>query len=553
MTATGEATEHGVSAPRSMQAASSLEHRRLRAPRGDREILAIPPLNAVHDLLAHVDRRARCQYDVQGRSLCDLSALARQELLTAARQYTGGYRNVGGNLAADRILIAGHQPQLFHPGVWFKNFALGSLARRHNACAVNLVIDSDTLKDASLRVPGGSVREPVQRIIAFDDSTREIPFARRSIRNRKLFEDFGRAAGEWLRPLVHDPLLHDYWPRVIDRGLETDNLGECLAQARHQLEGEWGNDTLELPQSRVCRFEAYYWFVAHVLAELPRFVKVYNETVVAYRRLHGIRSANHPVPQLAVNGQWLEAPFWLMSDDRPDRRHLFVRRRNTELVLSDRQGTEAAIPLGRDADAARAVAALAGLAERGILIQTRALTTTLFARLFLGDVFIHGIGGGKYDQLTDELTQRFFLLQPPPFMVLSATVYLPVTGLNVGADDAASLQQELRGLEFHPEHYVDLRNLAADDATQVNELVATKRRWIETPQTRDNARQRCRAIRGANESLQTWLDEPRRRLLALREEAALATRADSILHWREYAFCLYPAATLREFFASAAT
>ena len=44
------------------------------------------------------------------------------------------------------IFLAGHQPELFHPGVWFKNFALGDLARRYQATAVNLVIDSDTVK-----------------------------------------------------------------------------------------------------------------------------------------------------------------------------------------------------------------------------------------------------------------------------------------------------------------------------------------------------------------------------------------------------------------------
>ena len=26
------------------------------------------------------------------------------------------------------LFLAGHQPQMFHPGVWYKNFALGELA-----------------------------------------------------------------------------------------------------------------------------------------------------------------------------------------------------------------------------------------------------------------------------------------------------------------------------------------------------------------------------------------------------------------------------------------
>ncbi|OYV85076.1 MAG: hypothetical protein B7Z73_14265, partial [Planctomycetia bacterium 21-64-5] len=375
MSLTGDAPTRGTPAGESdgsPPAPSALAHQRLRAPRGDREVLAIPPMQSVGALLATVDRSARCDYDVQGRSLCDLSSLARRELLASAQHYTSTYRDVPAIEAGDRILLAGHQPQLFHPGVWFKNFALAALARSSQATAVNLVIDTDTLKDTTLRVPGGSVDEPVARLIPFDDATGEVPFARRSIRNRRVFEGFGRTAADWLRPLIDQPLLDAFWPKVVARSRETSNLGECLSQARHRLEGEWGNATLELPQSRVCRFESFHWFVAHVLAHLPRFVTVYNEVVVTYRQLHGIRSANHPVPDLTREGDWLEAPFWLASDERSDRRHLFARRRGHEMVLSDRYGLEVAVPLAAERDADGAVEALAKLAEQGLQLQTRA-------------------------------------------------------------------------------------------------------------------------------------------------------------------------------------
>jgi hypothetical protein len=523
-------------------------HERLRAPRGDREVLALPPLDSVAALLSATDRAARCAYDVQGRSLCDVSTQARHELVDAARQYTATYRNASAQPATDRILLAGHQPQLFHPGVWYKNFALARLAQQHQATAVNLVIDSDTLKDATLRVPGGSVEQPVVRVIPFDDATGEVPFGRRTIRNRRVFENFGRAAGDWLRPLVANPLLNMFWPKVVARSRETDNLGECLAQARHQVEGEWGSETLELPQGRVCRFESFYWFVAHLLAHLPRFVEVYNDAVLAYRRLHGIRSANHPVPELSRDEEWLEAPFWLTCGTQAGRRHLFVRRRADELVLSDRQRMEVTVPVAEDRDASGAVEALAELDARGVQLQTRALTTTLFARLFLGDLFIHGIGGGKYDQLTDDLIRRFFGLQRPPFMVLSATLYLPVGATAGNGGDGREAQQRLRELEFHPERYLDLGQLSADDAQRVDELVSAKRRWIETLQTPENARERCRTIRGVNEALQPWLADARRQLLARREQAARRSRAEAVLRWREYAFCLYPEETLREFY-----
>ena len=75
------------------------------------------------------------------------------ELLAAARRWTGGLSRRASWRSEDPdgpIFLAGHQPELFHPGVWFKNFALGTLARRHGAAAVNLVIDSDTVKSTSL-------------------------------------------------------------------------------------------------------------------------------------------------------------------------------------------------------------------------------------------------------------------------------------------------------------------------------------------------------------------------------------------------------------------
>lgn len=538
-------------------AAALAEFARLRAPREDRQVLAIPPLNAVGELLRRAERMEddqrsrRCGYDVQGRSLCDLANLARREMLSEAHRYTSRYRSVHAIADGSRVFLAGHQPQMFHPGVWYKNFALARLAHEHGAAAVNLVIDSDTLKDPSVRVPGGSIEQPVARSIAFDDRDGAVPFAGRTIHNRARFESFGRRACDWLRPLVPEPLLSSFWPRVVARSRETDNLGECLAQARHQLEGEWGTETLELPQSHVCQFQSFHWFAAHLLAHLPRFAGTYNQAVSDYRRQHCIRSTNHPVPDLARDGEWIEAPFWITSDERSERRRPWVRRRGGELLLSDRDGVELALPLAADADAGRAVELLAELPRRGVQLRTRALTTTLFARLFLGDLFLHGIGGGKYDQLTDELIRRFFSVEPSPFMVLSATLLLPVAHPRVTADEARGVDHLLRELEFHPERHIDAADLTADAALGVRDTIAEKQRWIAEPVTRTTARQRCRAIRQANEALQPYLADRRHELLARRDEYTRRLPAEAVLSWREYAFCLYPEHVLREFLLAA--
>lgn len=516
----------------------------LKAPAADRAAIIAPALAEAGELIAAAAKlRRESNYDVQGRSLASLAAEARCELIGAARRYTSSYRNVPAAARCEPILLAGHQPQLFHPGVWFKNFALARLARERQAAAVNLVIDSDTLKEAALRVPGGTIEDPLRTALPFDDPGEEIPYEHRTLANRELFAAFGRRAEQAIAAIVPDSLIGEFWPRVVARSRETNNLGECLSQARHQLEGEWGLETLELPQSQVCRLGAFHWFVAHLLAQLPRFQQIHNDALAGYRRRYHLRSANHPVPDLAAERDWREAPFWLWTVDRPQRRHMFVRASGDEMIVGDRGQIEFRLPLSPQGDARRAAEVLADLPRRGICLRTRALTTTMFARLFLGDLFMHGIGGGLYDQLTDVLVRRFFGFEPPPFMVLSATLLLPIARSGSAAERLRETQGRLREFDYHPERFLP----PEADAPQIAEALAVKRRWIETEQTPDNARQRCRAIRAANETLARALAGERRRAEAQREQLSRRLRAESVLAWREYAFCLYPKRTLADF------
>src|SRR5262249_21236319 len=155
--------------------------------------------------------------NVQGRQLAQLSQEARRDLCNAAREYTGRYRDVPSPAATETIFLAGHQPQIFHPGVWFKNFALAKLAKQFDATSINLLIDSDTLKEASLRVPSGSVDAPVSVKVPFDEPSAEIPYEERKIVDRQVWQSFGDRVAATLQPLVPDPLITNYWPRVVGR------------------------------------------------------------------------------------------------------------------------------------------------------------------------------------------------------------------------------------------------------------------------------------------------------------------------------------------------
>ena len=71
------------------------EYRALRAPADDGEKLVDPALSLLPEVATRnrIEMRAR-EYDVQGRSLADLSAAARRRLFLSALRYTRQYRGV---------------------------------------------------------------------------------------------------------------------------------------------------------------------------------------------------------------------------------------------------------------------------------------------------------------------------------------------------------------------------------------------------------------------------------------------------------------------------
>jgi hypothetical protein len=521
--------------------------RRLRAPQQDGQKLIDPPWTDLPGIVTENRQRlGTTDYDVQGRSLRDLAASARRSLVARAAAYTCQYRDVPDRLRNVRsyadlpFILSGHQPQLFHPGVWYKNFVLGDLAARLDGIAIHLLIDSDLCRSSSIRVPTGTVDQPRVEAVPFDEPAAEVPYEERAIRDEATLASFPDRVIALLKPFVQEPIVQSMWPQVTTNAAES-NLGLRLAQGRHAYEQSWHNDTLELPQSAVCQLPEFGWFVAHVLAHLPRFWSAHNDALAEYRLAHRIRNRAQPVPDLAEVDGWLESPFWIWSADEPRRRPLFAHQSADEITLSDRHLRTVRLALTADRDAADSVAQLLALSAHGIKIRTRALTTTLFARLVLSDLFLHGIGGGKYDQVTDQIARHFFGFALPEFAAVSATLRLPITHARTDASQERRLSQLARELRFHPERFVgDKGAIPVGQLSEAQQLVGAKQRWITVEKTPANARERHIAITAANGALQPYLSEFRAEIDRERDVLARRKRAAAILESREYAFCLFP-------------
>ncbi|QDU59127.1 hypothetical protein [Aeoliella mucimassa] len=514
----------------------SIRYRQYRAPRTNNSVVAIPPLAEVS---TEVDMSVE-SLSLADTTLGQLREAARRELLEAATRYTANY--LPGVPTIDPhapLLLTGHQAELFHPGVWFKNFALSRLAAEHQAVGIHLVIDTDAAHSSNVRVPTDSVAAPRIESVPFDAATSPMPVEEKRIVDRAMFESFGQRVADTLAPLVADPLVKQWWPTVVQAVERTNGNGHlAIAQARHQLEHAWGATTLELPMSQACELSVFAPFAAAMLVDSSRLWQAYNDALHAFRTAHRLRSDAQPMPDLAKEDDWLEMPFWVWSADDPVRRALFVRQLDGQLELTNRAGWNLT---ARCDMASQLSEQLAELGAAGIKLRTRALTTTLFARLVLGDVFLHGIGGAKYDEVADDLVHRLWGIVPPAYVALSATMHLPIEHRSVSSGDLQRVAHYLRDWQWHPENWLD-----SESDSVVEQALSHKRHWLALPKTEQNAAERHQAIHEANAALRQATDEVRQRLEREQAELEEQYRASQVLESREYSFCLFPADDLRE-------
>lgn len=529
----------------------------LHAPREHGQILAAPSFDQAGTLLAN-NLRNLSSATLLGTSLHDLRIRARREILEASAAYhreagdlsplpLGERPGVRADLSAierdsphpqpvsqrergeeTAWLVAGHQPELFHPGVWFKNFALNQLAHKHRALPINLIVDTDEAKPALLHAPAG----PHLARVAYDRSTNEAPYEERAVIEESTFARLPEALAPIIQHWNFTPMLPTFWTEVMRQARRTPLLGERFAAARRAMERRWGCVQHEVPMSRVCATEAFAWFACAILSDLPAFHERYNQTVQQYRVAHGIRSHSHPVPDLARDGAWLETPFWAWRTGQARRGRLFAQPTKEGWNLRVGADTFPSVPR------ADAVAAWRDLQTRGFKVRSRALTTTMFARLFLADVFLHGIGGGIYDELTDHLIESCFGIPAPGFMILSATLLLPLPRYPESASRLRELGHRLRDLTYKPELFVE-----------PSETTRAKQAWIaRSCATHAERVERFHRIRELNARMQPEVTAIRQAVEADLRVQGEHVQVDAVAGRRDYAFCLYPEEMLREFF-----
>jgi len=278
------------------------------------------------------------------------------------------------------------------------------------------------------------------------------------------------------------------------------------------IEQRCGLHNAELPFSRLSATPSFIRFVLHLLSDLPRFRDIYNRSVDDYRKVHGIRSRHHPVPNLAPD----EAPFWIWREGETKRGRLQVKPSNQKLLLI---GAGKPIEVAPDADRW----------PQGVKIRSRALITTMFARLALADLFIHGIGGGKYDEVTDAIIRDYWGITPPAYSVMSATLRLPLPAFAANRADVRKIRQKYRDLHSNPQRYLPA------------EMGAEKARLLANEPTGHRARKLWfRALQCATDALRPSVTAQLGSVSDQLHQANIQANANALRQRRDFSFLLYP-------------
>ena len=209
-----------------------------------------------------------------------------------------------------------------------------------------------------------------------------------------------------------------------------------------------GAGLLELPLSAIASFPEVLRLTADILKQPSRFAASYNEALRSYRDEHNIRNHANPFPDLRIDNDSCELPFWVVNHDRGTRYALEVRLDGnvTQLLANGKTVDTFAGNISEDS--------LEPMLLQDLQLIPRGALITAFLRLLFSDVFVHGTGGARYDRFTDEFVRSWWNTDAPPFTVATASRHL----FPDQRAEIARLEQinaDMRELRFNPQRFFE--------------------------------------------------------------------------------------------------
>lgn len=280
-------------------------------------------------------------------------------------------------LPSGRVVMSGHQAELWHAGILTKLLALGDAARSSKAAAAWLVVDQDANEPGIIRYPssGKTLVAAEWRISASDARKTDVPVAARAAFSARELEprwgDKPAATGAVACGLgaIRDAFLDT---------ADAPDLAEQVIRTTRKLLGPMDAGVTWIRATGMTRTELFAEVVERMKADPAACIAAYNAAVARH-------AGAGMAPLNAARG---ELPLWRVRADAARGR-----------VLAS---TIAGIPTGE--------------------LAPRALLMTGLMRHAGCELFIHGLGGGKYDVIAEEWLGAWLSWKLAPAVVATGTL-----------------------------------------------------------------------------------------------------------------------------------
>jgi hypothetical protein len=434
------------------------------------------------------------------------------------------FRRELGLPATGPILMSGHQPGLWHPGILAKWLAMVHGSALMNAHAAWVVVDHDEVAPMRVRLPMKAADGSL-RAAEFDLSAAQYP-PDRPAHNRPA----SRVAAPQLKgeqyALDGVGAGVDAMIAACDAFATASSAAEQIALATSRLIHDSTQGVLHgspaptiFLATHLSRTSAFRMLVKRMVADPIACAKAYNDAAAAHphARMRPLRIAASATtgPTTNANTNATELPVWILRDGK--------RVPATAASLASIITSENAWPT----------------------IVPRALFLTLLLRLHGCEMFIHGLGGGGTDEgegyeevMRDWATRWLGNVHLAPLATVSATLRLPfeLTGREVSHEDATRATWAAWHARNDPAALGE-QQLAARKKSLISEIAAL-------PRHDPRRRTLWHELRSLVADAQSRHAPDLARLADVATSARASAKQDAVRLERTWPFAIYPAASL---------
>ena len=477
-----------------------------KIPEKNGGFLCIPFLNLIPQLIkSNKEKFKAYNFIIGDEGFHEFRKRLREKVIQLSEKFTANlgiksrlYNN------SDTIVQTGHQPLFYHPGITIKNLLLNKIGLMEGINAINLIVDTDNFKEIAVNIPNYKDGIKIEKEILFSNQY-PIPYEFSAPPSQEAFNLFIEGIKYHLShpqfKNLHDN-FNEYTNKINYAGKNFNTLSEFMTAIRRIYENEIESEYLEIPLSSICDTDEFLIFFLSVVMESEKFTSIYNCHLERYRKEHKLRYPANPFPNLSIEDEKIELPFWhfyphtysqrlsmpISGGSTPAgigvgvRGRVFAKNKDDTVIVSFEGGDSI------EFDKKELYNGIDLIKKNNIKIRPKAIILTLFNRLFVSDAFIHGVGGTKYDRITDEIIRDFYKVEPPEFITTSLTLYPNVeiaspTHLCIGVgarndrqsgvslrgaittkqsnlikenlqDEIKRLEKKLRDMRYNPERYI---------------------------------------------------------------------------------------------------